>query len=167
MKFAAPFIAITVAVLATSHALAQTPAATPPAAGQPPGFTAPPRADTPAAPGTAGAAEHTETTATKSGKTGRDIYIGGYITMDSSCKVGKQPTVEFTTPPANGVLKRRRDAYNLRNAPGGRKCLGISPDGLAVIYASKPRFKGEDSFAYTVTFGDGRTRTVKATVTVQ
>lgn len=162
MKFAAPLTAGFTAALAAGSALAQTSPAQPPQ-----GFTSPPAAAAPAAPGAVGGQEHTETTAAKTAKTGRDVFIGGYITIDSSCKVGKQPEIAFTTQPANGTVKKRRDAYNLRNAPGARKCLGISPDGIAVIYASKPRFKGEDSFAYTVTFGDGRTRSVKATVTVQ
>lgn len=160
MKRAAALVFLAV----VSPALAQAPQ---PAS--PPGFASPPKADAPASPVAAAGAVHSETATHKTGKTGREIFVGSYITVDATCKVGKQPTIEFTQQPANGTVRKKRDAYNLRNAPGlpRNKCLGVSPEGLAVVYGSKPRFKGDDTFAYTVTFPDGRTRTVQATITVQ
>lgn len=135
----------------------------------PGGFATPPKVDAPATAASGNPADHTEAEVKKTAKTGRDLFIGAYITVDKACKVGKQPTISVTQPPANGTARTRRDAFNLAFAPGvpRNKCLGVSPDGIAVMYVSKRAFKGEDSFSYVVTFGDGRTRTVKAAITVQ
>lgn len=157
-------------VSVSGAALAQTPAAAPKA----PGFTAPPAAGTISAPQPAPAAQPavvdvSTATVSKTAKPDRDVFIGSYITVDKTCKVGATPTVEFTQQPANGRLKTRREAVNLQHAPGvpRNKCLGVSPSGIAVIYRSKPRVKGEDTFAYKVTYPDGRVREVTATVTLQ
>lgn len=132
------------------------------------GFKEPPKAE-PAYEVSTNAADHTTADVAKTAKTGRDIFIGSYITIDKTCKVGKQPQIEFIDQPANGAIRKRRDGFNLTQAPGvpRNKCLGVSPEGIAVMYVSKPRFKGDDTFKYKVLFPDGRTRTVKVAVTVQ
>lgn len=139
-----------------------------------PGFTAPPQSGTPAAVQPAAAATPAVTdvssvTVAKTAKPDRDVFIGSYITLDKTCKVGATPTVEFTQQPANGKIRSRRDAVNLQSAPGvpRNKCLGVSPAGIAVMYRSNRKAKGDDTFAYRVTYPDGRVREVSGTVTVQ
>lgn len=158
--------ALLICLMAAAPALAQTATTTAPAS---PGFVSPPKAgDAPPAAST-NPADHTTAEVSKTARSGREKFIGSYITVDKSCNVGKPPVIEITREPANGRARTRRDSFNLGRAPGvpRHKCLGISPRGIAVVYASKARFKGEDSLAYTVTYSDGRTRTVTATITVQ
>lgn len=133
------------------------------------GFQSPAKAEPPVFEESKEPADHSETEVKKTAKTGRDVFIGSYISVDKTCKIGKQPQVEFLTQPANGAVRKRRDSFNLSHAPGvpRNKCLGVSPEGIAVMYISKARFKGDDAFSYKVRFPDGRTRTVKAAITVQ
>ena len=143
------------------------------AQGQPPvqpGFQSPPAAQAPGQPTAAEPVpELTTTEVQKQARTGRDLFIGSYIQVDRTCKVGPTPKIEYPTPPKNGVLKTRPMPFNLGTAPGvpRRKCLGVSPAGIAVYYQGKWRFKGEDAFVYRVLFADGRVREVKGAVTVQ
>lgn len=143
-------------VMMTGAALAQTPA---------PGFQPPPQA----APATPAVTDVSQATVTKTAKPDRDVFIGSYITVDKTCKVGATPTVEFTQQPTQGKLRTRRDAVNLQHAPGvpRNKCLGVSPAGIAVMYRSARKAKGDDVFTYKVTYPDGRVREVSGTVTVQ
>lgn len=154
-------------------ALAQSAAPPKAPAAQPPGFTAPPQAGTltpaPAAAAAPVIADVSSVTVSKTSKPDRDVFIGAYITIDKTCKIGATPTIEFTQQPTNGKIKTRRDAINLQHAPGvpRGKCLGVSPAGIAVIYRSKPKMKGDDTFAYKAVYPDGRVREVTGTVTVQ
>lgn len=145
-------------VLMTGAAFAQTPA---------PGFQPPPQAAaTAAAPAVA---DVSKVAITKSTKPDRDVFIGSYITVDKTCKVGATPVIDFIQQPAQGKLRTRRDAMNLQHAPGvpRNKCLGVSPAGIAVMYRSARKAKGDDAFTYKVTYPDGRVREVSGTVTVQ
>lgn len=139
--------------------------------GAPPaGFTAPPQAGTLTPPAAAPViADVSSVTVTKTAKADRDVFIGAYLTIDKTCKIGATPTIEFTQQPANGKIRTRRDAINLQHAPGvpRGKCLGVSPAGIAVIYRSKARMKGDDTFTYKAIHPDGRVREVSGTVTVQ
>lgn len=159
------------AALAQTAVQPRVPATTVPGA-PPAGFTAPPQAGTltpPAAPAAPVIADVSSVTVTKTAKADRDVFIGAYITIDKTCKIGATPTIEFTQQPANGKIRTRRDAINLQHAPGvpRSKCLGVSPAGIAVVYRSKPRMKGDDTFAYKAIYPDGRVREVSGTVTVQ
>jgi hypothetical protein len=140
-----------------------------PALAQGKGFKAPEKVEPEPYAASTNPDDHTTAEVKKTVKTGRDLFIGSYITIDKTCKVGKQPQIQFVTQPTNGAVRKRRDGFNLSHAPGvpRNKCLGVSPEGIAVMYVSKPRFKGDDTFGYKVLFPDGRTRTVSATVTVQ
>lgn len=133
------------------------------------GFQSPAKAEPPPYEESKEPADHSQAEVKKNAKTGRDVFIGSYITIDKACKVGKQPQIEFLSQPPNGAIRKRRDGFNLTQAPGvpRNKCLGVSPEGIAVMYVSKPRFKGDDTFSYKVRYPDGRTRTVKAAITVQ
>ncbi|HRJ69392.1 MAG TPA: hypothetical protein PK812_07265 [Beijerinckiaceae bacterium] len=143
------------------------------AQGQPPlqpGFQTPPSAQPASTPAPADPVpEITTTEVQKQAKTGRDVFIGSYIQVDRTCKVGPTPKIEQPEPPKNGVIKTRPMPINLGSAPGvpRNKCLGVSPAGIAVYYQGKWRFKGEDAFVYRVRYADGRIREVKGTVTVQ
>lgn len=135
-----------------------------------PGFQPPAPAQAPAAPAASDPVpELTITEVQKQAKTGRDVFIGSYIQVDRTCKVGPTPKIEQPGPPKNGVIKTRPMPFNLGSAPGvpRRKCLGVSPAGIAVYYQGKWRFKGEDAFVYRVLYADGRIREVKGAVTVQ
>lgn len=150
-------------------ALAQT--AQPQPGGSPaPGFQAPPRADAPAPlPSQPMIIDRSSLELQKTVKTGRDIYIGSYITIDKSCKVGTTPKVEIVQQPPTGTLRVRPHAVVLMSAPGVQrnKCLGTSPAGIAIWYRSKARFKGDDKFSYSVAYPDGRQRDVTVTMSVQ
>lgn len=159
---------IIVALLALAlpvSALAQTAAPASPA----PGFVPPPKAEAVQPAAQPVLTDKSSVEVSKTGRVDRDIFIGSYLSIDKTCKVGNRPEVEFTQPPKNGILRTRKDPVNLQTAPGiprGR-CLGVSPAGVAVVYRSKPKMKGEDTFIYTVKYPDGRVREVKGTVTVQ
>ncbi len=153
----------------TGPAVAQTPAQ-PAAPGAVPGFAAPPAAQPAVAAAPAAPAEHSHAEVTKKAKPGRDVFIGSYLTIDKTCKVGERPVVTITEQPKNGKVRTRNDSMNLAHAAGvpRNKCLGVSPSAIGVVYQSNPKFRsGDDSFAYSVKYPDGRERDVKVTVTVQ
>lgn len=149
------------AMMLSGAALAQAPGFQPPPQATP----APQQASAPAAT----VADVSKVSVSKTSKPDRDVFIGSYITIDKTCKVGEAPAIEFTQQPAQGKLRTRRDAVNLQHAPGvsRNKCLGVSPAGIAVVYRSQRKAKGDDSFAYKVTYPDGRVREVSGTVSVQ
>jgi hypothetical protein len=155
---------VPLAVGAAAQTQSTQPAAPPAPA---PGFASPAAATAPGAASASG--ETTTTEVQKQAKTGRDVFIGSYIQVDRTCKVGPTPKIEQPTPPKNGVIKTRPMPINLQTAPGvpRNKCLGVSPSGIAVYYQGKWRFKGDDAFVYRVLFADGRIREVKGSVTVQ
>lgn len=135
-----------------------------------PSFQPPPRAD--AAPAQAAApvvADRSSVEQKKTAKPGRDIYIGSYITLDKTCKVGATPKVDVTEQPKSGAVRIRPHAVVLMTAPGVQrnKCLGTSPAGIAVWYRGNAKAKGEDVFSYSVSYPDGRIRDVKTMVTLQ
>lgn len=159
--------AIVASAVFAGAALAQAPQ---PAAGPTPGFQSPPRADAPpAAPVQPVVIDRSSLDLKKTAKPGRDVYIGSYITIDKTCKVGATPKIEITEQPPNGSLRIRPHAVVLMTAPGVQrnKCLGTSPSGIAIWYRSKPRAKGDDTFAYSVAYPDGRQRDVKVVVSIQ
>lgn len=163
---AVPFV---VFLALTGAAVAQTPAQ-PASPGAAPGFSSPPAAAQPAPVAQPAApAERSQAEVTKTAKPGRDVFIGSYLTLDKTCKVGERPTVTFTEQPKNGKVRSRGDSMNLAHAAGvpRNKCLGVSPSAIAVIYQGGPKFRsGSDSFAYNVKYPDGRERDVKVTVTI-
>jgi hypothetical protein len=105
----------------------------------------------------------------RKGRTGTDIFLGTYLTLSADCKVGPNPTIEFTAAPKNGITKLRTYPINLRDVPGApkRTCIGTSPRGAAAVYRSNPRFKGEDHLSFVVRYPNGDTREVSMKVTVQ
>lgn len=102
-------------------------------------------------------------------RAGFEAFLGSYLTVDRNCQVGDPPKVEFTGKPANGEMRTRPAALNIRDAPGAprRGCVGISPRAIGVYYRPKYRFKGEDAMTFRVLFADGRIREVSATVEVR
>lgn len=105
----------------------------------------------------------------RKGRTGYDIFLGTYLTLDKDCKIGAGPEITFPVPPKNGVTKIRTYPINLRDVPGAprRTCIGTSPKGVAAIYQSKARFKGEDTLTFKVAYPNGDTREVAVKITVQ
>lgn len=134
-----------------------------------PGFQPPPRADAAPAQAAAPVVDRSSVEQKKTAKPGRDIYIGSYITIDKTCKVGATPKIDVSEQPKAGALRIRPHAVVLMSAPGVQrnKCLGTSPAGIAVWYRGNARAKGDDVFSYSVSYPDGRIRDVKTTVTLQ
>lgn len=138
---------------------------TPPAQAQ-----ATPAARTPVATTTTSATgvKTTRAEVERKGRTGYDIYLGTYLTLSADCKVGAGPEITFPEPPKSGVTKIRNYPINLRDVPGApkRTCIGTSPKGVAAVYQSKARFKGEDRLVFKVTYPNGDTREVSVKLTV-
>lgn len=129
-----------------------------------------------AQPGTAVAAgekphtpKATQAEVERKGRTGFDIYLGTYLTLSADCKIGAGPEITFPVPPKNGVTKIRNHPINLRDVPGApkRTCIGTSPKGVAAIYQSKARFKGEETLTFKVAYPNGDTREVSVKILVQ
>ena len=113
------------------------------------------------------AAAQAATETKRSGRTGADIVLGADLSVEKGCKVGGPPKIEVTEKPAHGQIITRPQGVNIRTAPGAPKnCIGLSPNGVAVIYRSARRFKGEDTATFQVTLPDG-VREVKAAITVK
>ena len=151
-------------------AIGQTARPAAPAGAPAQGFQPPPRADAPpAAPAQAVVTDRSSLELKKTAKAGRDVYIGSYITLDKTCKVGATPKIDITEQPKTGVVRVRPHAVVLMTAPGVQrnKCLGTSPAGIALWYRGNAKARGDDVFSYAVSYPDGRLRDVKATVTVQ
>lgn len=111
----------------------------------------------------------TKTEVARKGKPNNDVFLGIYLTLDRECKIGDAPKVTYSVEPKNGKMRTRPHPINLRDVPGAprRTCIGTSPNGLAVLYRADRRFKGEEKIQFTLTYPNGDTREVSATVTVE
>lgn len=130
-----------------------------------------PAAQASVAPATAEAPVGKLTTAEteRKGRMNVDIFIGVYLPLDKECKTAAGPRIEFLTNPSGGKMKTRNHPINLRDVPGAprRNCIGTSPNGIAVIYRSEKRFKGEDKVVFRAHYPNGDIREVSAKVLVQ
>lgn len=136
--------------------------------------TAPPIASTPTSTveSTQSSAEEgkiTKTSAERQGKTATEIFLGVYLTLDKECKIGAAPKLEFPTPPQNGKIHTRNFPINLRDVPGAprRTCIGTSPSGMAVIYRSDRKFKGEENVVFRLTYPNKEVREATVKIIVQ
>lgn len=111
----------------------------------------------------------TKTNTERKGKTATEIFLGVYLTLDKDCKIGASPKLEFPTPPQNGKIHTRNFPINLRDVPGAprRTCIGTSPSGMAVIYRSEKKFKGEENIVFKLTYPNKDIREVSAKIIVQ
>lgn len=123
------------------------------------------------APAAASAAEPNvvKTEVERKGRTGFEIFLGTYLTLDKACKIGPTPKIEYPTPPKNGKMTTRTYPINLRQVPGAPRgnCIGTSPNGIAVIYRSDRKFRGEEAIVFRVVYPAGDAREVTAKVIVQ
>ena len=140
----------------------------------PPGARAPqPQSTQNAVTNTPAAPAHTpvvtKSEAERKGGSDRDIFMGVYLALDRDCKVGSGPRIEFVSNPANGKMKTRNHPINLRDVPGAprRTCIGTSPNGVAVIYRSNKRFKGDDLVNFKAIYPNGDIRDVTVKIVVQ
>ncbi len=119
--------------------------------------------------GAGGGVKHSHAEIKRKGRTGYDIFLGTYLTLSADCKIGASPEITFSEPPRNGTAKIRTYPINLRDVPGAarRNCIGVSPRGVAAIYQSRARFKGEESVNFKVTYPNGDVREVSAKILVQ
>jgi hypothetical protein len=135
------------------------------------GQTAPaaPASATPTATAPASAPNVVRTETERKGRSGLEIFLGTYLTLNRECKVGPTPKIEYPEPPKNGKMTTRAFPINLRAVPGAPRgnCIGTSPNGLAVIYRSERRFRGEDRIVFRVVYPTGDVREVTARVIVQ
>jgi hypothetical protein len=120
-------------------------------------------------PDPAGEGKVTTTSTERKGRTASDIFLGVYLSLDKECKIGPAPKLEFPTPAQNGKVFTRNFPINLRDVPGAprRNCIGTSPSGMAVIYRSAPKFKGEETIVFKLTYPNKDIREVSAKVIVQ
>jgi hypothetical protein len=111
----------------------------------------------------------TQTEATRKGRANTDIFLGVYLTLDRECKIGEAPKLTVITEPKSGKIRTRPHPINLRDVPGAprRTCIGTSPSGLAILYRSERRFRGEDKVQFRLTYPNGDIREVSATITVE
>lgn len=111
----------------------------------------------------------TKTEVARKGKPNSDVFLGIYLTLDRDCKIGEAPKVTYSLEPKHGKMRTRPHPINLRDVPGAprRTCIGTSPNGLAVLYRADRRFKGEEKIIFSLTYPNGDTREVSATVTVE
>lgn len=131
----------------------------------PPSVTAQPAST----PEPAGEGKVTTTSTERKGRTASDIFLGVYLSLDKECKIGPAPKLEFPTPAQHGKVFTRNFPINLRDVPGAprRNCIGTSPSGMAVIYRSAPKFKGEETIVFKLTYPNTDIREVSAKVIVQ
>ena len=111
----------------------------------------------------------TTTEAERKGRTESEVYLGVYLSLDKDCKVGAQPKIEIVKAPASGKLRTRNHPINLRDVPGApkRTCIGTSPNGIAVLYRSDRRFKGEDFANFRVVYPNGDVRDASVKISIQ
>lgn len=123
----------------------------------------------PPQPVAAGEPKVTATEVERKGRTGFDILLGTYLTLDRDCKIGQPPVLSQPTEPKGGKLRTRPGPINLRDVPGAprRNCIGVSPNGLAIVYRAERRFRGEDLAVFRLTYPNGDIREVTAKIIVQ
>lgn len=111
----------------------------------------------------------TSTQIERKGRTGFDITLGTYLTLDKECKIGPLPRLEITGEPKGGKIRQHPGAINLREVPGAprRNCIGTSPNGMVIVYRAERRFKGEETIAFRLHYPNGDIREVNARVLVQ
>jgi hypothetical protein len=149
-------------VIATAQSITPVPR---PQQGQPPqaGVSGPQTAAVPRQP------VATQTEVSRKGKPNSDVFLGIYLSLDRECKIGEAPKVTYSVEPKFGKMRTRPHPVNLRDVPGAprRTCIGTSPNGLAVLYRADRRFKGEEKINFRLTYPNGDTRDVSATVMVE
>jgi hypothetical protein len=120
-------------------------------------------------PGPAEPSRLTKTSIERKGRSGRDILLGTYLTLEPECRIGPAPALDVPDPARNGSIVTRPMAINLREVPGARPrgCVGTSPSGLGLFYRADRRFKGEETITYRLTYPDGSIREVRATIRVE
>ena len=111
----------------------------------------------------------TTTEAERKGRMNSDVFLGVYLSLDKECKVGAQPRLEVMTQPVGGKIRTRNYPINLRDVPGAprRTCIGTSPNGLAIMYRSEKKFKGDDLARFKLIYPNGDIRDVSVKVVIQ
>src|SRR5262249_49773558 len=89
-------------------------------------------------------------------KSGVRTKVSQHIGFDKSCNP-QHVVVKITTPPANGSVATTEETLVMpaKTSLGGvQPCAGKSGPNAVVYYASKPGFKGQDTFKYQRTNED-------------
>ena len=103
-----------------------------------------------------------------SGPSGRPIRVAVEGAWNKSCLPKAFPSFQTTQPPAHGSVSLQPETFTIRHSlSGDTTCIGRPGSGQALYYTSEPGFHGTDRLASIVTFPDGATLDLTATITVR
>lgn len=108
-------------------------------------------------------AEETAVHSAVRGASGKDIRIGVYVNVLTNCSSGALPSIQMTSPPANGTATVKRAKVSLTNY---KNCMALEVPAFIGIYRSKPDFAGNDRLTLTVSYPNGRVETQQIDITV-
>ncbi|MBV9734768.1 MAG: hypothetical protein JO209_02580 [Acidisphaera sp.] len=100
-------------------------------------------------------------TLNRSTSAGHEVEVGHYSSIHrQDCSMAGYPQITITRQPRSGSVSIRPGDYPLDQHIGPGEygdtgCLGVMVHGLIVYYTPESGFRGQDSFAFTVTFRNG------------
>jgi hypothetical protein len=86
--------------------------------------------------------------------------------IDLDCKSKGESKLVISQAPKNGLLTGSQHQGFSEFTGAYAKCDDKRVDGLRVVYAASPGFKGKDKFTFIVVYSDGETRRYEVDMTV-
>jgi hypothetical protein len=86
--------------------------------------------------------------------------------IDIDCKSKGESKLVVVQAPKNGLLTGSQHQGFSEFTGSYAKCDDKKVDGLRVVYAASPGFKGKDKFTFIVVYSDGETRRYELDMTV-
>jgi hypothetical protein len=86
--------------------------------------------------------------------------------IDLDCKAKGESKLVVERAPKNGLLTGSQHNGFSEFTGAYAKCDDKKVDGLRVVYAASPGFKGKDRFVFIVVYSDGETRRYDVDMTV-
>jgi hypothetical protein len=93
-----------------------------------------------------------------------ELVFATHIDMD--CKSKGESRLVISQAPKNGLLTGSQHQAFSEFTGAYAKCDDKKVDGLRVVYAASPGFKGKDKFVFIVVYSDGETRRYDVDMTV-
>jgi hypothetical protein len=93
-----------------------------------------------------------------------ELVFATHIDMD--CKSKGESRLVISQAPKNGLLTGSQHQGFSEFSGSYAKCEDRKVDGLRVVYAASPGFKGKDRFTFIVVYSDGETRHYDVEMTV-
>ncbi|MBN8532700.1 MAG: hypothetical protein J0L51_01295 [Rhizobiales bacterium] len=93
-----------------------------------------------------------------------ELVFATHIDMD--CKSKGESRLVISQAPKNGLLTGSQHQGFSEFSGSYAKCEDRKVDGLRVVYAASPGFKGKDRFTFIVVYSDGETRRYDVEMTV-